>query len=149
MKTGLVIAKDTYTIEGAPDELYVDSNTPMLKVFKNVSGALVINADGSFSSIGDYKWTSSSANYYNLNIPTNDLLDYAPQFEAYMDKDPDDKRVRLTNIAAGVGLVGHCNGFASGGNLYVGIQANVIGTPPFAGKYGYFVQIYYDRASRP
>jgi hypothetical protein len=149
MKTGLVIAKDTYTIEGAPDELYVDSNTPMLKVFKNVSGALVINADGSYSSVGDYSWTNPSANNYSLVITTDNLLNYAPQFEAYMDKDPDDKRTRLNNLVAGVGLTGHCNAFAFGVGSSVEIRANVTGTPPFAGSYGYFVQIYYDRASRP
>lgn len=153
MPSGLKIAKDGYSIEGKSDQLYVDSTTDLLKVFKNVTGSLIIDIDGNFSSEGDNEWEfyfeSTTDSNYRLNIPFDNKIGYAPQFETYLDSVSLGKRRRLGNVISGISLVGDCSGFTSATNNYVTVIASVahdITGKPVPGIYGYFVQIYYDRA---
>lgn len=155
MKSGLIIAKKGYTIEGRSDEVYVNTETPLQKVMKNVSGYLVINPDGSFGSVGDYDWVVNSSTVssttYMLRIPYEDGVRYVPQFEGYMDQKANSKRIRLTNTAAGVSAEGDCHGFIwadSYGIVLFALMPHDITNKPAVGSFGYFVQVYYDRVER-
>ena len=151
---GLVIAKERANIKSSPDRLYVDSSTLLLKVFKNITGSLIIAEDGTFSSAGENSWslTSSSSSSYNYDLIIKyPELSYAPQFEGFLDQVSMGKRMRLGNLIAGVGLEGDCGGFISGGTDRILLTASVltdVTLKPRPGTYGYFVQIYYDRAER-
>ena len=158
MAFGLVIAKDSYDITGNYDELYVDPRTRLNKVVINAYGAFSTNGS-TWTSKGPYAWREVAANsggqrnfLLDVQLPQ---LDYIPQFCAYMDQSNNKNRTLLSNYIAGVGAEGDTSAFVSGGLLNKKIPTitiNMVFTLPnqlTAGEYGYFMQIYYDRVTRP
>lgn len=155
MATGVIIAKEGFSIEGSPDELYVDPSTDLQRVIRSVSGSF--STDGTtFQSVGDYQWVKDGNSYF-LTIPIPEV-DYIPQYVAFMDQVSLGKRMKISNILGGVSVDGDLGAFVTAGKSSNGVpfvrisfrfnRDNITIPEMLAGIYGYFVELYYDRIER-
>lgn len=134
MVKGIRIAKNGGNVTSVnAEDLYVDSDTPIFKLYKSGSGSQRING--------------TLAETHTITIPHN--LGYVPFFLVFMDRNPGSNR-RLcsssesTNAALPTDIacfIGNSN-FAN-----IVLTINSFGGTPTAGDYGYNYFIYYDRLS--
>lgn len=147
MAKGVRIAKPGYKVSDSSDKIYVDTTTPLFKIFLSGSGTLV--SDGTnVTWRGKYGGTTTAAGNYSITIPHP--LGYPPLFIAYMDAGPGSNRTYLTNASI-AGVVGGIVPFAEidDKNLTISALTNSVSFPlpaPFAGDYGFFFYIFYDKA---
>lgn len=133
MSGGLKIAKDSAEVTSVKQEdLYVDSTTPLLKLYKTFTGTVIIAG-----TAGESK-----------TIALDHNLGYKPFFLLYCDSLPDGARTLIyggyaTNSQFASGVV----------TVITKVTKNSItweigggGGTPIAGVYGYSCFIYYDRA---
>lgn len=134
MSNGVKISKNGDGISSVnAEELYVDSDTPIFKLYKSGSGIQKING--------------TLAETHTITIPHN--LGYVPFFLVFMDRNPGKNR-RLcssgesTNTALPTDIA--CSVFnVNFANIVIDVSA--FGGTPAAGDYGYNYFIYYDKLS--
>lgn len=132
---GIKISKDGYTVKDDDQFQYVNTDTPLFKLYLSNSGSRIYSGQ-----------TFPAGSPDTIIIPHN--LGYEPMNFVYMDRDVDAKR----RIVSGIDTQ-----FAStdiivitqvdSQNLYIYITSPY-STPtspqPITGEYGYNYQIYYD-----
>lgn len=151
MSEGVKISKPGYSIRATPEHMYVDSDTPLLKVSKQGAGTLF--SDGTTVTWGNYQGVQTQGGglipyQYTVTIPHG--LGYTPMHMVYMDLGNGTHRAYLTNQAAGNFDIS-CFAYADAKNLVIAILSNRDDhgsppnhLPPFAGTYGFFFYIFYD-----
>lgn len=81
MKKGVIVAKEGFHVKSELENLYVNTDTPLFKVFKSGSGSIVFNG--------------TDAGPYDLEIPFD--LPYSPVHFVYGDRAPNSIRKLVTN----------------------------------------------------
>lgn len=124
---GIKISKDGNTVKDSPDKQYVDTTTPLFKLFLSDRGQKVYsNQTLSFST--------------EVTIPHN--LGYIPMYLVYMDRA--DNALRKLVIAG--------DGPAGGSTILVSTQADtkniylIVSGTSITGTFGYNYFIFYDKA---
>lgn len=126
---GIRIAKDGNTVDDGSDKQYVDTDTPLFKLFKTDNGSKVYTGQ-----------TFSPGSPDVIAIPHD--LGYIPMFLVYMDRADNALRKLVLNedssFAGSTILV--TAGQADGKNIYLQVSGTSI-----TGVFGYNYFIFYDR----
>jgi len=129
MSFGIKISKPTYSATASPENLYVDSDTPLLKTYFEGAGSIVFTS-------GDGLGTERSG-----TITHN--LGYTPVVQIYSERAPGARRsITLGSYRYVVG-----SDYVSS-RLNIGTSNVIIsmksGTSSPAGTYNYYYYIFYD-----
>ena len=134
---GIIVAKDGSTIRDDPEKHYVDTTTPLFKLYDSGKGTISLNA-----------YTSP----YYFTIPHN--LGYVPMFFLFADFAPYQLRQVVLVEASNITL----NGVPNTGlwtvyrvdekYIYVVIDSSGTSGDPISGDYGYNYLIFYDRVDK-
>lgn len=154
MSRGIQIAKPGKKVTGNSEDLYVDSDTPILKVALQGSGVMI--SDGVTRAAkwrGDFPGETTDdlthGYFFTVTIPHD--LKYTPTFIAYAELIPGARRVYLTALSQGVS-----DGILAGAICYKDrLELNFtpitggfhLDQPPPAGEYGYAFYIFVDEAN--
>lgn len=131
MSNGVQITKNSLSVKGAgTDDFYVNSDTPLFKLFKSGSGTR--------------KFVGTAFETYNIVIPHG--LGYVPFFLVYMDRNPGaNRRLVATSETELTALPTDISCFISDANSSnIVITANTFGAGTTTGVFGYNYFIYYD-----
>ena len=129
MSFGIKISKPTYGATASPENLYVDSDTPLLKVAMEGAGSIVFTG-------GDGSGTERHG-----TVTHN--LGYTPVVQVYSERAPGSRRkITLGSYAYKVGT-----DYVSA-TLNIGTSNLVLnmksGTSSPAGTYNYYYYVFYD-----
>lgn len=154
MSEGVRIAKPGATVNSGSASLYVDTTTPLFKVDKLVTGALV--SDGTHRVVN---WTGENlgsttddtSHGYSFQLKIPHYLGYIPTFLAYADLMPSSLRSYITGSSQGIATTGSISASCQADENYFYLNFfphNPTGTgttpPPPAGTYGFAIYIFYD-----
>lgn len=149
--SGVIIAKPGFDVSSSPEHHYVNTTTPLLKVYKNITG--VLDTDGvTYTSEGEYEWEgevkpAGERTFLSLTVPYN--LGYVPMVVAYLDTMSGKNRRYVTSSTAGVALEGNVYGSLRIHPTYMILDlanASPNGDTSkglLAGRYGYQIIIYH------
>lgn len=162
MTYGIKIAKPNETVDSTTDKLYVDSDTPLLKVFLQGSGTLT--STGSSTSI---KWNDTNLHTYTDNYNGSTAwtaeatiihgLEYVPAFMVFCDRINNGRRRFCTTFEQAVSgaMLGDAYyesifalAFADTGQVVIEFEnASGAATYPDEGVYGFYYYIFYDQVT--
>lgn len=159
MAKGLKIAKEGHKVEDSSEFIYVDSATPMLKVYKYLSGAMI--SDGvnrQMTWTGDVQGKTvdgGTSLQFQLNVKHD--LGYAPMYMLFAEFYSNGGRSYVTNYGVGVGDVewfgwGDADGIYLSGMPYrydAPHNSMSFNLPPLAGNYHWFMYIFYNKVTPP
>lgn len=134
MSSGIRIAKDAQDISTVkPEELYVDSDTPLFKLFMSGKGRQAV-----IGTVGEQ---------YNIVITHN--LGYIPFYLIYADRDPGNNKAvcttfENTNAVLPTGITAFVSNVTEN---TITLQYGTGGATPINGIYTYSYFIYYDKLS--
>lgn len=127
---GIKISKEDSSVKKGSDEQYVDTSTPLFKLYRSSSGEQV------FSS------TVLSGGGYSFPIPHN--LGYIPMFFLFADRSHLSTRKLVLNQDTNFGDTTLWTCYATAQDIVVTVSAP--SATPVTGAFGYNYLIFYDKA---
>lgn len=149
--TGIRIAKPTHNIKENSQFLYVDSDTPLFKVYKTGSGAIISNGTNSITYEGIQGTTTESppGTFSSASVDITHDLTYSPAFLVFADRANASKRRYSTSRQTAnpddpVPLICLATGTSKLINLsFLNPDSGLTWLP--AGYYSYYYYIFYNR----
>lgn len=129
MSKGIRLTKADQDIsDAASDEFYIDTDNPLLKLYK--------------ASRGSQHFNGTLNEFYTITIPHN--LGYRPMYFLFADRIPGAKRRIVTNIDNSIGNPSIFVNLQRCDTQIIEFTMGFLGGTPLSGDYGYNYFIYYD-----
>lgn len=133
MSKGIKVAKENKDVQKASsDELYLSTDTPLLKLYKSDSGSQAFIGSGSAES-------------YTITIPH--LLGYIPVVLMFADRSPSSQRRVVMAVESNIGNTSISAGMVVNDSSII-LTLSAFPNTALPGVYGYNYFIYYDKVNR-